>query len=709
MSDKSTVCCGQAVFLACKAGLKYAKIVYIYIGRNFGKIQLAGGEEMAKNDVRERMEFLYTEIERLNRAYYELDAPLVTDAEYDALVRELQTLEQAEPEFKRAESPTGRVGGRRDEKFSAVRHEVPLLSLANTFSGDELREFAARCERLAERPLTYVLEPKIDGLTIALEYAGGRLIQAATRGDGQVGENVLENVLTIAGLPHKIDFAGRLLVRGEVYMPKAAFAELNEMREAEGATTFANPRNAAAGSLRQLDAAVTAGRKLAVWLYDILLLEGRPFPQTHQQALDFLRGLGLPTIEEVFAGDIEQVVARLEPWQSKRHTLAYDIDGLVLKVDDEQVRRDLGSTAKAPRASIAYKFPAEAVETTVLDIQVGVGRTGVLTPLAVLEPVWVAGSEISKATLHNEDNVRDKDIRVGDRVLLHKAGDVIPEVIKALPEKRTGREQPFVMPHICPECGSPARREEGEAAWRCLNEACPARRREGIYHFVSRGALNIEGLGPQLLNQLLAAGKISDAADIFYLTAEDLLPLPRMGQKSAENVLAAIETARTRPLSALLTALGIPYVGSKAGKLLAENFADLTVLSQATRDDLLAVPAIGEIIADSVVQWFASAENQAFLAKLLAGGVRPQTVRKTADGLLQGKVFVITGTLPTLSREQAKAMLEAAGAKVTGSVSKKTDFLLAGENPGSKLAKAQELSVPVIDEAALRAMLTGAE
>ena len=662
---------------------------------------------MAENTAQQRMAYLYEEIARLNRAYYDLDAPLVTDAEYDALLRELQALEAANPQFARADSPTQMVGGSSSAKFSQVEHEAPLLSLGNTFSGEELAEFAARCEKSAGRQLTYVLEPKIDGLTVALTYEGGKLVQAATRGNGVVGENVLENVLTIAGLPHKLpDFNGRLLVRGEVYMPKAAFAELNEQREEDGQTTFANPRNAAAGSLRQLDAAVTAGRKLAVWLYDILLLEGAEQPQTHQQALQFLHKLGLPVIEEWLAGDIDVVVAALEGWQQKRHKLAYDIDGLVLKVDDEQVRQSLGSTAKAPRGAVAYKFPAEAVETTVLDIQVGVGRTGVLTPLAVVEPVWVAGSRISKATLHNEDNVVDKDIRIGDRVLLHKAGDVIPEIIKSLPEKRSGDEQIFVMPHNCPECGSAAERAEGEAAWRCLNPACPARIREGIYHFVSRGTMNIEGMGPQLINQLLEAGKIHDAADIFLLTEEDLLPLPRMGQKSVQNVLQSIETARTRPLSALLAALGIPYVGGRAGQLLAAKFQDLQALSTAKYEDLLAVEAIGEIIAASVVNWFANADNQNLLQKLQAGGVRPQAeAAPKTEGLLKGRTFVLTGTLPTLTREQAKAMLEAAGAKVTGSVSRKTDYVLAGEAAGSKLEKAQQLGIAVITEDEMLAML----
>lgn len=656
-----------------------------------------------------RINFLYEEIPRLNRAYYEDDAPLATDAEYDALLRELMALEAAHPQWRRPDSPSQRVGGRRLEKFAPVQHQIPLLSLANTFSGAELRDFAARCEKLADKPLTYVLEPKIDGLTIALTYENGRLTQAATRGDGLVGENVLENVLTIAGLPHKLkSFAGRLLVRGEVYMPKQAFVELNEQREADGENIFANPRNAAAGSLRQLDAAVTASRRLAVWLYDILLLEGTDWPATHLQALEFLRAQGLPVIPEVQSGDIEKIVDLLEPWQEKRHSLSFDIDGLVLKVDDEQVRAELGSTAKAPRASIAYKFPAEAVETRVLDIQVGVGRTGVLTPLAILEPVWVAGSQISKATLHNEDNVADKDIRIGDKVLLHKAGDVIPEIIKSLPEKRTGEERVFVMPHICPECGSTASRPEGEAAWRCPNRSCPARVREGIEHFVSRQAMYIDGLGPQLINQLLASGKIRDAADLFRLTLDDLLPLERMGKKSAQNVLAALEQARRRPLGALLAALGIPYVGAKAGKLLAAHFSSLEALAAASQEDLQAIPEIGEIIAKSVVNWFADNANQEFLQRLKAGGVEPTVELPDAEaaaGAFFGKTVVLTGTLPNLSRNEAKAKLEAVGAKVTGSVSRKTDYVVAGEAAGSKLQKAEELGIAIIDEAELLTML----
>lgn len=656
----------------------------------------------------ERMSFLYERLTLLNKAYYEDDAPLVTDAEYDALLRELAELEEANPQLRRADSPTRRVGGQRDEKFGPVRHEVPLLSLANTFSGEELRDFAARCEKLAEQPLTYVLEPKIDGLTVALTYEDGVLVQAATRGDGLTGENVLENVLTVQGLPHLLKgfAAGRLLVRGEVYMPKSAFAELNELREAAGETPFANPRNAAAGSLRQLDAAVTAERRLAVWVYDILLLEGREMPRTHSGVLELLGEWGLPVIPEHFCGGIDAVVEQLPLWQEKRHKLAYDIDGLVVKVNDEGVRRELGNTAKAPRASIAYKFPAEAAETVVLDIQTGVGRTGVLTPLAVLEPVVVAGSRISKATLHNEDYVAEKDIRIGDRVLVHKAGDVIPEVIRPLPEKRRGDERPFVMPHTCPECGSPAERRPDEAAWRCLNRRCPARLREGIYHFVSRSAMNIDGMGPQLINQLLEKGLIVDAADIFALTEDDLLPLERMGKKSAANIIAAIDQARTRPFAALLTALGIPLVGSKAAKTLAAHYATPELLAGAEREELLSIPEIGETIADSVLGWFGDAENAALVDRMLERGVRPAAEEEPVGDTLAGLTFVLTGTLPTLKRSEARERLEAAGAKVASAVSKKTDYVVAGEAAGSKLTKAEELGIKVISEDELLALLS---
>lgn len=696
----------------------------------------------------QRLEFLYREIERLNRAYYEEDAPLATDAEYDGLMGELGELEERWPQLAREDSPTRRVGGRADEKFAPVRHEQPLLSLGNTFSAAELAAFGARAEKLAGRPLAYVLEPKIDGLTIALTYEGGRLTQAATRGDGVVGENVLENVLTIAGLPRRLaSFRGRLLVRGEVYMSKPAFARLNEAREEAGEPTFANPRNAAAGSLRQLDASVTAERQLAVWVYDILLFADSelPRPASHMEALAFLREQGLPVIPEVFCGDIDQVTAQIEPWQERRHRLDFDIDGLVLKVNDEGVREALGATAKAPRGAVAYKFPAEVARTRVLDITVGVGRTGVLTPLAHLEPVLLAGSTVSRATLHNEDNVAAKDIRIGDLVLLHKAGDVIPEIIRPLKEERQGDERPFVMPKACPECGTAVVRSPGEAAWRCPNHDCPARIREGIYHFVARDAMDIEELGPQLVNQLLAAGKLHDAADIFYLTEADLLPLERMGQKSAQNVLAAIDDARHRPLAVVIASLGIGNVGGSAARLLAESFPSLGALAEASGGELRRQKAaemerrkaadklkgkdpaaaarlraqnrldgIGDKIIDNLERWFADEDKQRFVAKLLGGGVAPvaptvpnsaAAVDDSAGGELAGKTVVLTGTLSGFSRNEAKALLEAAGAKVTGSVSRKTDYVVAGEAAGSKLSKARELGVAVLDEAQLLALL----
>ena len=665
---------------------------------------------MVKETPQQEILALRQQLQEWNHAYYDLDQPLVTDAEYDAALKRLAALEAEYPEYQDAASPTVKVGGSRDEKFSAVTHRIPLLSLANAFSADDLREFASRVEKLAEQPLDYVLEPKIDGLTIALTYENGNLTIGATRGDGVTGENVLENVKTIAQLPQQLPMPWReqitlLQVRGEVYMPKEAFWQLNQKREEAGQSTFANPRNAAAGSLRQLDAAITKERALALWVYDILALEGIPWPQTHMQALDFLTQLGFPVNSLRFVGDIEAVIQTIADWQETRHQLSYDIDGLVLKVNDLAIRRDLGNTAKAPRGAIAYKFPAEQKETVVQDIIVGVGRTGILTPLAVLEPVWVAGSNISKATLHNEDMVKEKDIRIGDHVLIHKAGDVIPEVVRVLAEKRTGAERPFVMPHICPECGSEAIRLEGEAAWRCTNSSCPAQIREGFAHFVSRPAMNIDGFGPAIIQQLLDHQLIRTLSDIYQLKAEDLLPLERMAEKSVNNLLQAIEASKANPLSRLLTGLGIGYVGEKASKLLAREFGNMAGLQQATREELTAIPEIGEKIAESVEAWFAEPHNQKLIQELQVAGVNMTEPASTGKKTLIGKTFVITGTLPSMGREEAKAMIEANGGKTSGSVSKKTSYVLAGEKAGSKLEKAEALGVPVLSEAEFLAML----
>lgn len=645
-------------------------------------------------------------LERYGKAYYDNDNPLVTDAEYDRLMRLLQSMEKENPDLREDYSPTQRVGGSRSEKFSPVTHDVPLLSLANAFDEEDLRDFDTRCEKLAEKPLEYVLEPKIDGLTVALTYNKGVLTIAATRGDGVVGENVLENVLTIDDIPKKLPMPIDVQVRGEVYMPKAAFEELNRSREENGEQPFANPRNAAAGSLRQLDAGVTKSRKLSAWLYDVLSVEENALTyETQYQALGFLLNLGFPVSPDVMKGNIDEVIAEVEAWQEKRHTLDYDIDGLVLKVNDLAAREAMGNTAKAPRGAIAYKFPAEEKETTVRDIIVGVGRTGVLTPLAVLEPTWVAGSTISKATLHNEDMVRDKDVRIGDRVMIHKAGDVIPEVVRVLKEKRTGDEKPFVMPKNCPECGSEAVRLEGEAAWRCTNNSCPAQIREGFVHFVSRTAMDIDGFGIAMVNQLLENGLVKDIADIYTLRFDDLVGLERMAEKSANNLLSAIERSKGNQLNALLSGLGIPMVGEKAAKILAKKFGNMSALRAATAEELQEIPEIGEKIARSVVFWFAEEHNSRLVDRLAELGLNMTEAREDKGSSLEGLTFVITGTLPSLSRDEAKKLIETNGGKVSGSVSKKTDYLLAGENAGSKLEKAMQYNTEIISEMVLFKMI----
>lgn len=645
-------------------------------------------------------------LERYGRAYYDNDNPLVTDAEYDRLMKLLQSMEEETPDLREDYSPTQRVGGSRSEKFSPVTHDVPLLSLANAFDEQDLRDFNARCEKLAAKPLEYVLEPKIDGLTVALTYTKGILTMAATRGDGVVGENVLENVLTIKDIPPKLPFAIDLQVRGEVYMPKIAFEELNRSREESGEQPFANPRNAAAGSLRQLDAEVTKSRRLSVWLYDVLYAEESAITyETQYEALAFLLNLGFPVSPDVMRGNIDEVIAEVEAWQNKRHSLDYDIDGLVLKVNDLTLRSELGSTAKAPRGAIAYKFPAEEKETVVRDIVVGVGRTGVLTPLAVLEPTWVAGSTISKATLHNEDMVRDKDIRIGDHVMIHKAGDVIPEVVRVLKEKRSGDEKPFVMPEYCPECGSKAIRLEGEAAWRCTNSSCPAQVREGFVHFVSRTAMDIDGFGIAMVNQLLENGLVHDVADIYTLRFEDLVNLERMAEKSANNLLTAIEQSKSNQLSALLSGLGIPMVGEKAAKILARSFGNMETLRKAAAEDLQVIPEIGEKIACSVAAWFAEEHNSRLIDRLTKLGLNMTEKQENSGSKLAGLTFVITGTLPTFSRDEAKKLIEANGGKVSSSISKKTDYLLAGENAGSKLEKAMQYNTEIISETVLIEMI----
>jgi DNA ligase (NAD+) len=656
--------------------------------------------------ISELITFIRLILEQFSDAYYVNDKPLVTDFQYDDIIKILQSLEEKYPQFKDENSPTAKVGGRRSEKFSPVVHDIPLLSLANAFNEEDLRDFNNRCEKLANQKLEYVLEPKIDGLTIALTYKKGILTMAATRGDGVVGENVLENVLTIKDIPRKLSMPIDLQVRGEVYMPKSSFVKLNEERELAGESTFANPRNAASGSLRQLDAGVTAKRELSAWIYDILSIEENAGNYDSQyEALGFLSNLGFAVTHDVIKGNIDDIVGEILKWQEKRHQLSYEIDGLVLKINDLAIRESLGNTAKAPRGAIAYKFPAEEKETIVKDIIVGVGRTGIMTPLAVLEPTWVAGSTIGKATLHNEDLVKEKDIRIGDHVIIHKAGDVIPEVVRVVKEKRNGTEKEFIMPNTCPECGSKAVRLEGEAAWRCTNSSCPAKIREGFVHFVSRNAMDIEGFGISTVNQLLDNGLVKDIADIYNLKFEDIVKLERMAEKSANNLLSAIEKSKNKQLSNLLTGLGIPMVGEKASKILASKFGSMKKLQEAKVEDLVEISEIGEKIALSVIAWFNEKHNRQLIEKLTGFGLNMVEKTETGSEKLKGLTFVITGTLPNLSREEAKKLIEKNGGKVSGSVSKNTDYLLAGEKAGSKLEKAQTLNVKIINEYRLRELI----
>lgn len=649
--------------------------------------------------VQKRIEYLRNSIAQHNEAYYNNDAPTVTDAEYDALLRELQTLEAEHPEFASEASPTNEVGGEASSRFAQVQHETPLLSLDKAVTADEILAWHNRVTAVIGNDVTYVLEPKIDGLTVAVTFEDGKMTLGATRGNGFIGENVTANVQTISVLnPSLPKNVKRLQVRGEVYISKEDFASMNAAREEQGEMTFANPRNAAAGSLRQLDPTLTAERPLKVFLYDILSVDGIEF-ESHLDALETLKKWKCPVPKEIFSGNIEQILQYIEQWQDKRHSLDYEIDGLVIKVDDMSKYSELGTTSRAPRWAIAYKFPAEQKKTKVTDIIVGVGRTGVMTPLAILEPVWIAGSTVSKATLHNEDNIADKDIRIGDTVLIHKAGDIIPEVIKSLPELRDGSEKVFVMPHVCPECGSTAKREDGEAAWRCTNQYCPAMIREGIIHFVAKAGMDIDGMGEALVYQLTSAGLIRDYSDIYYLKKEDIIDLERMGQKSADNLLKAIEKSKSNPLNMLLSALGIRFVGEKAAKILSSNFADINAIANASVEDLTTYAEIGDKIAQSIVDWFADSENLALIERLSAAGVNMQgSFVEKESNIFEGKTFVLTGTLPDYTRDEAKLIIEKHGGKVSGSVSKKTSYLLCGADPGSKYDKAVSLGVTVLSQ-----------
>lgn len=660
-------------------------------------------------------EKLRREIRHNEYLYYVLDAPEITDAEYDRMMVRLRELEARYPDSIPADSPTQRVGGRASSQFTEVRHLEPLLSLGNVFSAEELRAFDERVQGglPAGSKVEYVMEPKIDGLACSLIYENGKLVRAATRGDGVVGENVTANVRTIRSIPLTLkvpegEAVPELLdVRGEVYMPRQAFMRLNEQRAERGESEFANPRNAAAGSLRQLDPQVTASRSLSFFAY---YLVGEGAQPKHSESLALLAHYGFKVSENYkVVENIDEAIKYIGDFNELRQGLSYDTDGAVIKVNDVYQQRILGATGKDPRWATAYKYPPEQAETTLEDIDWRVGRTGVLTPTAVLTPVKLSGSVISRATLHNEDFIRAKDIRIGDRVVINKAGEIIPEVLRVVAEKRTGDEKEVEIPSVCPECGWRVERQGEEAAIRCTNPHCPALGREGLIHFVSRDAMNIDGCGPSVINALLDAGLVRDAADLYSLRKEDLLKLERMGEKSADNLLAALAESKKNELDKLLFALGIRHVGAKVARILATEFGSMEKLQQAQPEELAQIRDIGDKIAESAVTWLNVPANIDLVERLAAAGLTMTFTPPASqeDNPFFGKTLVFTGTMPTLGRAEAKTMAQDVGAKVSGSVSKKTDYVIAGAEAGSKLEKAQQLGVTVIDEAEFLRMLKG--
>lgn len=658
---------------------------------------------------------LRREIRHNEYLYYVLDAPEITDAEYDRMMVRLRELEARYPDSIPADSPTQRVGGRASSQFTEVRHLEPLLSLGNVFSAEELRAFDERVRSglPAGSKVEYVMEPKIDGLACSLIYENGKLVRAATRGDGVVGENVTANVRTIRSIPLTLkvpdgEAVPELLdVRGEVYMPRQAFMRLNEQRAERGESEFANPRNAAAGSLRQLDPQVTASRSLSFFAY---YLVGEGAQPKHSESLALLAHYGFKVSENYkVVENIDEAIKYIGDFNELRQGLSYDTDGAVIKVNDVYQQRILGATGKDPRWATAYKYPPEQAETTLEDIDWRVGRTGVLTPTAVLTPVKLSGSVISRATLHNEDFIRAKDIRIGDRVVVNKAGEIIPEVLRVVVEKRTGDEKDVEIPSVCQECGWRVERQGEEAAIRCTNPHCPALGREGLIHFVSRDAMNIDGCGPSVINALLDAGLVRDAADLYSLRKDDLLKLERMGEKSADNLLAALAESKKNELDKLLFALGIRHVGAKVARILATEFGSMEKLQQAQPEELAQIRDIGDKIAESVVTWLNVPANIDLVERLAAAGLTMTFTPPASqeDNPFFGKTLVFTGTMPTLGRAEAKTMAQDVGAKVSGSVSKKTDYVIAGAEAGSKLEKAQQLGVTVIDEAEFLRLLKG--
>jgi len=659
---------------------------------------------MELNLAEKRVKELHQLLNKYGYEYYVLDKPSIPDAEYDALINELIHLEEQFPSLKTNDSPSQRVGGDVLDMFSKVEHLKPMLSLGNAFNEADLRDFDRKVRGAIGDDFSYVCELKIDGLAVSLRYEDGLFEQGATRGDGTIGEDITANLKTIRSIPLRLNQPVSIEVRGEAFMPKKSFEALNKKKDENGEEPFANPRNAAAGSLRQLDPRIAASRNLDVFLYAIGDV-GQTGVLSHSEGLDLLDTLGFKTNKERRkCATIEDVLEYIEGWQEKRPHLPYEIDGIVIKVDGLAQQEQLGTTAKSPRWAIAYKFPAEEVVTKLIQIELNVGRTGVVTPTALLEPVKVAGTTVKRATLHNEDLIREKDIKIGDSVVVKKAGDIIPEVVNVLVDRRTGEEVEFSMPTHCPECESELVRLEGEVALRCINPKCPAQIREGLIHFVSRNAMNIDGLGERVVSQLFAEKLIEDVADLYTLTFEQLIQLERMGEKSVNNLLEAIQVSKKNSLEKLLFGLGIRHVGAKAAKTIAMEFKHMDELSKATKEGLTAINEIGEKMADSIVTFFEQEEVLELIDELKELGVNMDytgpmpTSTEESNSVFAGKTIVLTGKLEQLSRNEAKEQIELLGGKITGSVSKKTDLVIAGEDAGSKLTKAEQLGIEVWDE-----------
>ncbi|WP_250673252.1 NAD-dependent DNA ligase LigA [Paraclostridium ghonii] len=653
-------------------------------------------------DMKKRMNELIDKINYHSNKYYNEDAPEISDFEYDNLMKELIKIEEENPQIKRADSPSGRVGGKSLDKFNQVAHKMPMLSLSNAYSAKDLKDFDKRVRELGNDDLEYVVEFKIDGLSVGLSYKNGVFEKGATRGNGVIGEDITENLRTVKTIPLKIDDTKEVVVRGEVYISKQSFEKINKIQEEQGLQLFANPRNLAAGTLRQLDSKLTAKRPLDIFVFNLEYMENTEF-KSHSESLEYLKELGFKiSTDYKVCSNIDEVIKHIEYWTENRSELPFEIDGMVIKVNDLQQREVMGHTAKSPRWAIAYKFPAEQKKTKLIDIIVEVGRTGTITPTAILEPVRLAGTTVSRATLHNEDYINEKDIKIGDTVLVQKAGDIIPQVVQVVKDDRGGEEVEFKFPDKCPVCSEPTVRLEGEAAIKCINISCPAQIRRGIIHFASRDAMNIDGLGESIVSLLLDNNIIKDIADLYYIKKEDIVNLERMGEKSAENLINAIEKSKQNELYRLINGLGIKYIGVKGAKVLAKNFDSLDEIISADVNKLTNLEEFGDVMANSVVEFFNEEKNINVINKLKEIGINTESIKNADESIVnifEGMKIVLTGTLPTLKRNDAKEMIEARGGKATSSVSKSTTFVLAGEEAGSKLTKANELGITVIDEA----------